>query len=164
MAKPTTYATPICIALTLFALLGIIIGLNLHLPIIVIIGLLPAVLYEIYRTEGESTRWASWATLIVLVLELIFIIFGLSYDLSKLMGQQEIYMAGSFVPLGDIKVVGPVVLAVLAVILFVRTAGVYTKWLSVIIFVTAFFAIYALSPTMLGDLIRSSVRQIFFYL
>jgi ABC-type transport system involved in cytochrome bd biosynthesis fused ATPase/permease subunit len=62
------------------------------------------------------------------------------------------------VPLGDLRIVGPAIVAVLAVILFTRTRGVYTKWLAVIIFVTCFAIIYLIDPVVFQELIRYGVQ------
>jgi hypothetical protein len=59
MARPTTYATPICIGLTVLAAIGIVIGLLTEEVTWPIASLVPTVGYEAYRTEGPSTRWAS---------------------------------------------------------------------------------------------------------
>ncbi len=52
MAKPTKHATLICIIMTIVAIIGITLGIILLKPIIVVACLLPAVVYEVYRTEG----------------------------------------------------------------------------------------------------------------
>jgi len=164
MAKPTEYATLICVILTIVAIIGGIIGFVNLSPLVIIFTLLPTVIYEVYRTEGESTRASSWLMLFVLVAEAIFVLFKISFDLGQYLGQSHAYIAGSIVPLGDIKVLAPVLLAVLSVILFVRTAGIYTKWLSVIIFIGSFVLIYVIAPGGFSDLIKATIGQIFFYL
>lgn len=50
------------------------------------------------------------------------------------------------VPLGEIKIVAPTVIAILSILLFTKTWGVYTKWLAVVIFTTAFAIVYTLDP------------------
>ena len=159
MAKPTKHATLICITLTLLALLGIFIGIATSLPLVIIIFLLPAVIYEIYRTEGKSTKWASWGLLIVFIAEVILIVANISFDLAEFSGATEKYVGGYNVPLGDIKVVGPAIMAILAIILFVRTRGRYTKWLAAIIFITSFAILYALDPTVFGRLLRFGIEE-----
>jgi hypothetical protein len=164
MAKPTTYATPICVGLTIVAVIGMIVGLKLTSPLWVAFLLLPAVIYEIYRTEGESTRWSSIMMLAVLILEIIFIIFKVNYDLAQYLGQTQAYVGGQFVPLGDIKVLAPALLAVLSLILFTRTAGIYTKWLSVVIIVSSFALIFTLSQNAFSDLLRQTIQNAFYYI
>jgi len=164
MAKPTKNAGLICFILSIVALIGILIGLKATAPLWIAFLLLPTVIYEIYRTEGESTRWSSWMMLVVLILEILFIIFKFNYDLGQYLGYNQTYIGGQFVPLGDIKIFGPALLAVLSLILFTRTAGIYTKWLSVVIIVCAFALIFTLSQSAFSDLLRQSIGQGFYYL
>jgi len=148
MAKPTKHASKICLALSAIAVVGILAGLATESPMVILLVLLPTVAYEVYRTEGPSTRWASWALAIVLVLEALFIMLNVSFDVASLLGYQSRYVAGYEVPLGDVKVVGPAIMAVLALILMTRTRGRYTKWLAVNIIVTSFALIYVLDHTV----------------
>jgi hypothetical protein len=159
MAKPTTYATPICLVLTLLAIIGIVWGVINHNALIITIFLLPAVAYEAYRTEGESTRWASWVLLILIVAELVMIIFKINYDLATLANSNTAYVGGYFVPLGDVKIIAPGLMAILSLILFFRTNGKYTKWLSVIIFVSAFVIVYSLDRDIFKNLLGSNITQ-----
>jgi len=71
-----------------------------------------------------------------------------SFDVASLLGYSSRYVAGYEVPLGDVKVVGPAIMAVLALILMARTRGRYTKWLAVNIIVTSFALIYVLDHTV----------------
>lgn len=159
MAKPTKYATLICFIMTIIALIGIIAGILLSKPLIIAACLFPSVIYEAYRTEGESTRWASWVLLIVIILEIIFIAANISFDLGKFIGQSEKEVAGYIVPLGDIKIFGPIIMGILSIILFVRTRGKYTKWLAVIIFITCFVLIWALNPEIFKNLLKIGVEK-----
>lgn len=157
MAKPTKHASKICLILSIVAALGIVLGLIIGSPMAIVIALLPTVAYEVYRTEGPSTRWASWALAIVLVLQALFLVFDISLDLAELLGYSSRYVAGYEVPLGDVKVVGPAVMAVLALILMSRTRGRYTKWLAVNIVVTSFALIYVLDHTIFVRWIQLAV-------
>jgi hypothetical protein len=157
MAKPTKHASKICLAFTIIAALGIVIGLLIGSPMVIVIALAPSVAYEVYRTEGPSTRWASWALAIVLILQALFLAFNVSLDVASLLGYSSRYVAGYEVPLGDIKVVGPAVMAVLALILMARTRGRYTKWLAVNIIVTSFALIYVLDRTIFVRWIQLAV-------
>ncbi len=162
MPKPTTYATPICIALTIFALIGILLGLALGRVIIPMIALLPVAIYEVYRTEGASTKISSWLMLIVIVAEIVFLIFNINWNLANFLGTDTQYVAGYTISLGDVKVVAPLAMAVLSVILFIRTYGVYTKWLAAIIFVSAFVIIYILDPNIYKETIRTAVQEVLY--
>jgi len=159
MAKPTKYATLICSIMTAVALIGIVLGIIFLKPIIIVACLFPAVVYEVYRTEGESTRWASWVLLIVIILEIIFIAVNINFDLGKFFGESTKEVAGYIVPLGDIKIFGPVIMAILSIILFVRTHGKYTKWLAVIIFITCFAIVFSLNPDVFKQLFKLGVEE-----
>jgi len=153
MAKPTKYATLICTIVSILALIGIVIGIWLSKPLIIVIFLIPAAAYEVYRTEGPSTVWASWILLIVLILEIVLIVANINFDLASFFGESEKVVAGYTVPLGDIKIAGPIVMAILSIILFVRTRGRYTKWLAAVIFITCFAIVYAINPEIFKNLL-----------
>ena len=159
MAKPYQHATSICIVLSILAFLGIVIGVLRANPLITIIFLFPTVIYEVYRTEGKSTKWASWGLLIVFVAEFFLIIANINFDLAEFLGTSKETVGGFAIPLGDIKVVGPAIMSILSIILFTRTRGRYTKWLAIIIFVTSFVVVYILDPTIFKELIRFGVKE-----
>jgi len=159
MAKPTKYATLICTIVSVLALIGIVIGIWLSKPLIIVIFLIPAAAYEVYRTEGPSTVWASWILLIVLILEIVLIVANINFDLASFFGESEKVVAGYTVPLGDIKIAGPIVMAILSIILFVRTRGRYTKWLAVVIFITCFAIVYAINPEIFKNLLGLAVDK-----
>ncbi len=153
----------VCTILTILMIIGIVWGFAAKSPLVIVIFLLPVVIYEVYRTRGASTTMSSWLLLAVLILEIIFIVFGISWDLGQYLGSGYSYVGGQYIPLGDIKILAPILLVLLSTILFLRTAGPYTKWLSVIIFASAFIIIYVMSPDMFRELLRSSIQQIFWY-
>lgn len=146
MPKPTKNAPLICTILSIVAVVGIVVGLLTKIPLIPIFLLLPAVIYEVYRTEGDSTRLSSVLLLLVLIGEIILIIFNINWNLATFLGEETKTVASFTIALGDIKVVAPLLMAVLSVVLFIRTYGIYTKWLSVVIFVTAFAVVYIIDP------------------
>ena len=159
MAKPFKNAWKICTALSIIALIGIIIGIKFQMPIITILGLLPTIIYEVYRTEGESTKWASRGLLGVYIAEIIFIFKNISFDVASFLGRSEEYVQGYKIPLGDIKIVAPAIMAILAIILFTKTRGRYTKWLSIIIIITSFAIVYSLDPTIFETFLRIGIDE-----
>lgn len=159
MAKPYQNAGKICIFLTILAILGIILGLIYGQPLIIIISLLPTAVYEVYRTEGKSTKAASWGMLGLLIAELVFVFFDLSFDLAQFLDRSSTYIQGYKVPFGDIKVISPSLMAVLSIVLISNTRGRYTRWLAGIIFVTAFAIVYALDPTIFEELIKIAIDE-----
>lgn len=164
MAKPTKYAALICLILMIFVAIMAYVGYNNHSAILIVIGLLPVVVYEVYRTEGESTRSSSWIMLFVLLAEAALILFEVNFDIASWLGQSDVVISGSVVRLGDIKVLAPALMALMSVVLFVRTAGIYTKWLAIIIFVVSFVLIYTISPEAFSSLLKSSVNQVFYWM
>lgn len=159
MAKPTKHATPICIVLTIVAALGILLGLVYSQPLIPIILLIPTAIYEVYRTEGKSTKAASWGMLGLLIAELLFVTFGIDFDLAEFLGRSTTYIRGYRIPLGNIQVISPSLMAVLSIVLITNTRGRYTRWLAAIIFVTAFAIIYTVDPTVFEELMKLAVDE-----
>ena len=153
MARPTKHATLICAVLSGIMLVGALIGVLADSSLLVIAAVAPSVLYEVYRTEGESTRWASWALLGVLILETVFLVFGVSFDVGQFLGTAKQDVAGYQVPLGDVKVVGPALAGVCALVLLARTRGRYTKWLAINIIVAMVALAYTIDSEALKDLV-----------
>jgi hypothetical protein len=149
MAKPTKYAALICIILTAIAAAGFGIGIWQRSPLLAAIGLLPAVGYEAYRTEGRSTKLSSVLIVIVLIALIALIAFKVSFDLSPLL--KQIGVGGRW----DAKLAGPVLLAVLSLLLLRRTEGIYTKWLAVVILLAAAGIFFLLDSALSGVLLRT---------
>ncbi len=155
MAKPTTNATPICLALSILTLAGIVAGVSSHNPLWVLFAMLPVLAYEVYRTqEGASTKTSSIILLAVTILEIILIIFGVNFNLAQFFETEEKYIAGYYVPLGDVKVFAPVITAVLSGVLIFRTYGKYTKWLSILICVGSLAVIHLVDPAFFGAAVK----------
>lgn len=159
MAKPYKNATTICAVLTVLAGLGVVLGLIYSEPLIPIILLIPVAVYEVYRTEGKSTKAASWGMLALLVAELLFVVFAINFDLAVFLGRSSAYIWGYKVPFGDIKIISPALMAVLSLVLITNTRGRYTRWLAGIIFVTAFAIIYTVNPVLFEELIKTAVNE-----
>ncbi len=159
MAKPYKNATTICIILTVAAILGIILGLIYSQPLIPIVLLIPVAVYEVYRTEGKSTKAASWGMLALLIAELLFVVFGINFDLAVFLGRSSAYIRGYKVPFGDIKVISPALMAVLSLVLITNTRGRYTRWLAGIIFATSFAIIYTVDPVLFEELIKIAINE-----
>lgn len=159
-AKPWKYATLISIVVTVIAVIGLVLAFITGKVLWGIVLLLPTVAYEAYRTAGETTRWASWAMLILLVATVVLVVFGINYDLRALLGQQQTTVAGQVIPLGDVKMVMPALMGVCALILLIRTRGRYTKWLALVIFVAAVVIVYQIDPVAMRELLRQGLSRI----
>jgi len=155
MEKTKLDPTTMCLIVTLIAVVGMILGLLTLNPLWLLFLLLPTVGYEAYRTqEGATTKFSSIVLLILLILEIILVLFGINFNLADFFGESEKYVAGYTVPLGDVKVVGPVLMGVLSAILIFRTYGKYTKWLSIVIAVSSLVAVFLINPGFLSEVLK----------
>jgi hypothetical protein len=159
MAKPTKYAPHICTVVTILALIGVAVGLLKDSTLTIVILLLPATIYEVYRTEGKSTKSSSVIMLLLLIAQVFLVLFNVEFNLAEFLGTTQEYIGGYLVPLGEITVVGPTLMAVLAVILFVRTRGKFTRWLAAVIFITAFAIIYSVDPEIFTELFKYGIQE-----
>lgn len=152
----------VCTVVTLIAIIGAFAGLAARNPLWMLFFLLPAVIYEVIRTEeGASTKFSSILLLIIIVLEILLILFGINYDLAQFFGEEEKYVAGYSLPLGDIKVFGPLLTAILSTILVFRTYGPYTKWLSIVIAGGSLVAVYLISPSFFQQAFKLIINGLF---
>jgi len=92
MAKPTTYATLFCVIASVCAILGIFLGWKFDSVLLIMLFLIPTIVYEVYRTEGKSTKYASWGLLIIFVAEIILLIGNIHFDLSQFFQADTKYM------------------------------------------------------------------------
>lgn len=159
MAKKYKNASKICIILSILAGLGIIFGLAKNNALITIIALLPATAYEVYRTEGKSTKTASWGMLGTMIGEFLLIVFNININIAEFLGQSQGFVGGYLIPFGSLQVLAPTLLAILSLVLITKTWGRYTKWLAIINLVGAFAIIYILDPTIFSQLIKIAVRE-----
>ncbi|HPI15554.1 MAG TPA: hypothetical protein PK875_12455 [Spirochaetota bacterium] len=154
MAKPTRNAALICGILTVIAALGAAASIYWTQPLAVIIAALPAAAYELYRTEGFSTRLASAGVLAVLVAEIVLVVGKIEINIARFVAKYT----GSM-PVVDAKLAGPVVIALLAIMLVRRTAGIYTKWLAVVLLGSAVALFYTLDPALIAKFITPALQE-----
>jgi hypothetical protein len=145
----------ICIALTVVTLLTIGLGFYLKNPYLVILGIFPAAIYEAIRTEGYYTKAGSIFIMVLVLLEIVAIRGWIHFDLSTFFGREEMYFSGFILPLGNIIFIFPAVTAIISVVLFIRTYGIYTKWLSILLLLSSIMLIYLLNSQTLLELIKS---------
>jgi hypothetical protein len=152
----------VCLVVTLIAIVGALIAISSRNPLWMFVFMLPTVIYEVIRTEeGASTKFSSILLLVLIVLELILIVFGVNYNLASFFDESEKVVAGYTLPLGDIKVFGPLLTAILSTILVFRTYGPYTRWLSVIIAVGSLVAVFLISPNFFQQALKLIVNGLF---
>ncbi len=159
MAKKYKQAGKICTILTILAGLGIVIGFATQIVLIVIVTLLPATIYAVYRTEGKSTKAASWGMVGVLTAELLLIIFNINVNVAEFLQRSQGTIAGYTIPFADLQVLAPAVLGVLSVVLIKNTWGKYTTWLAGINLAGAFAIIYILDPAIFSQLIQTAIDE-----
>ena len=160
MAKPTKDAPGLIIIFGIIALIGILLGFAYNQAVYSLILLIPLVGYEIYRVEGKSTRWASAGLGGIIIAEIALIAFNVKFDLASFLDVKSKYFEGYEVPLGDIKILGPALMAILCIVLFKNTNGIYTKALSVLIFLAAFAVIYQLDPGIFSTFSRVMINSV----
>lgn len=152
----------ICLIMTGIVILGIFLGLGSRNPLWILFLMLPAIIYEVIRTEeGASTKFSSILLLGIIILEIILILFNINYDLASFFETEEKIVAGYTLPLGDIKVFGPLLTAILSTILIFRTYGPYTKWLSIIIAVGSLVAVFLVNPLFFQQALKLIVNGLF---
>jgi hypothetical protein len=144
----------ICIILSIFGLLTLILGLIFHNPYLIIAGIPPAAIYEAIRTEGYYTKIASVSIVILVFLEILAILNIIQINLAGTLSQGQAYFRGFFIPLGDIKFVFPLIALVLSISLLYYTYGKYTKWLSIILLASSAALVYIVNQQALIDVIR----------
>jgi len=154
----------ICLIITLIAAICIATGFILKNPLIMILGLIPAALYEAYRTWGITTKAASIILLLCLVLQIILIVFNINYDISKIIGISKKYISGYMLPLMDLKTLITIVIIFLSMILLLRTIGFYTKWLSIILIIGCLCFIYVLYPVQFYNLVKNAFKLFGFHI
>ena len=148
-------ARTICWILSIFTIATIIIGLFTKNPFTIIIGIVPAAVYEVIRTEGYYTKIASAAIAILVVLEIFALKNVIHYNLATFFSSEQIYFSGYFLPLGDLIFVFPLIAVILSLILAWRTYGKYTKWLAILLLLSSISLLYLVNKESLFDLLRS---------
>ncbi len=152
----------VCVIVTIIAIIGVLISLATKNPLWILFFLLPVTIYEAVRTqEGASTKFSSILLLIILVLEITLVIFNVNFDLARFLGAEEKYVAGYVLPLGDVKIFSPLLLAILSTVLIFRTRGKYTKWLSIIIAVGSLVVIYLINPYFFQEALKLIINGLF---
>ncbi len=156
MARSTKNAFKICLVSTLIAAAGAALGIYFKIPLIIIFALLPAVIYEVYRTEGISTIWASWGILAALIIEAVLIIGNIKLNVAKYAHK---YIKAIPVPDLDISLGIPLLIAFFSIVLIRRTAGVYTKWLAVVILLGTLALFYSIDPGLFEKFTGAELKE-----
>lgn len=150
----------ICAIMTVLACLGILLGFHYFSPLLIILFLFPAVIYEVIRTQGESTKSASLIMLAALSVEFLLIVFNINFDLAKFLNMSTFYFQGTPLPLGELKTLIPAAVAVASIVLIKNTRGIYTKWLSIIIIAGSVALIYSLTPDDFAKFAQMGIKTL----
>ncbi len=155
MAKSTKNAVLICSILTLIAVAASILGITKSIPLAIVIGMIPVAAYEVYRTEGITTKISSVGIFLILVVEIIIIARGMKLDSIEVLSS----LKKSF-PFIELSMIAPVVTAFLSFTLFRRTYGIYTRWLAVVILATSLALLYSVNPSLVEKVKKSDVQEV----
>ena len=155
MAKSTKNAVLICSILTAVAVLASILGIIKSIPIAVALGMLPVAAYEVYRTEGITTKIASIGIFIILVIEVVIIAKGMKLDSIEALTQLK-----KTIPFLEISMIAPVLTAFLSFTLFRRTYGIYTRWLAAVILLTSIALLYSVNPSVVEKVKNTEVKKV----
>lgn len=150
-------ATPkiICAILTVITLGTIILGFYLKNPFIIIVGIFPAAIYEAIRTEGYYTKAGSIIILLAVIFEILALKGIIKFNLANFFNRETMYFSGYFITLGEISIIFPALAAIISIVLFFRTYGIYTKWLAILLLVSSIALLYLVNKEGLIDLIRT---------
>lgn len=151
-----------CLIITFIAIFGAIVSGVTRNPVWILIFLLPGAVYEAVRTKpGATTKVSSIILLVVIVLEIAMILLNINFNLANFFGESEKYVAGYLLPLGDIKIFGPILITVLSLILLIRTYGPYTRWLSVVLALGGLVAVYIINPAFFQVILKLIMERVF---
>ncbi len=154
MAQSTKYATLICVIMTILLVVLSFIAYKINKPLLIPLIMIPIAAYEVYRTEGVSTKWASWGVLAGIIIEAILVVGGIKINISKIISL--VYPLDANI---DLSAAIPVLIALCAIMLVKKTAGIYTKWLAVLIIAGAAVLFYLIDPSMFGSILSSGVKE-----
>lgn len=152
-------ANTIAIVISIITIGTIAAGLWLKNPYYIIAGIVPAALYEAWRTEGYYTKTASIGIVILVILEVLAILGMIRFNLAEMLGMQDYYLAGYIVPLGDVASIFPIAAVVLSILLVRRTYGPYTKWLAILLIASSVVLLYVVNRAIIPDLLRNNASS-----
>ncbi len=152
--EKTKFPIIACTVITIIALATLILGLLIKNPYVVIAGIIPAAIYEAWRTQGFFTKLQSVGILVLVILEILAIMRVFTFNLGQGIEDEEIYVGGFILLLGDIRFLIPAVMVILSLGLLWRTYGMYTKWLSVVLTASSVALLYIVNKKALISIIQ----------
>lgn len=158
-AGQSKVANTIAIVISIITVATIVLGLWLKNPYWIIIGIIPAAIYEAWRTEGTSTKAASIAIVALVILETMAIMGWVRFNLATMLGMKNYYLGGYLVPLGDIASIFPIAAVILSILLVRRTYGPYTKWLAILLIASSIALLYVVNKSIIPELLRQGASS-----
>lgn len=155
MAKSTKNAVLICSILTVVAAAASFFGIIKSFPLAIVIGMVPVAAYEVYRTEGITTKISSVGIFLILLLEIVVVARGM-----KLESIEALSSLKKTIPSIELSMIAPVLTAVLSFTLFRRTYGIYTRWLAIVILATSLLLLYSVNPSLVEKVKKSDVKEV----
>jgi hypothetical protein len=146
----------ICTIITILVVIGLIASIIFKNPYYIIISMFLAAIYELWRTEGYYTKMESLGILVLVILEVLALKGIIKLDLAKELNTKEIYLAYRQFPLGDIRIILPIGMALVSLGLLWRTYGAYTKWLSILLVISSLVLLYLVNKAGLGQILQNS--------
>jgi hypothetical protein len=78
--------------------------------------------------------------------------FNVCFNIPEFLGAERQILGGYWLPPGELTVIGPMLIAVHAIILFTHKWGIYTRWLATVTFITFLALIYSLNPAAFQEM------------
>jgi hypothetical protein len=146
----------ICTVITILVIISLVVSFLTKNPYYIIVGMFLAGAYELWRTEGYYTKMESLGILVLLILEILALMGIIKIDLAKELGTNQVYLSYRQFPLGDIRIILPIGMALVSLGLLWRTYGAYTKWLSILLVISSLVLLYLVNKAGLGQILQNS--------
>ena len=158
MSREQGHHLLICFILTILVVTGIFLGIHFNWALVIAISMIPVIIYEIYRIEGFFTKVVSFLCLFLILAEIFVIVNNSMVDLSRIT-----FNLFKSIPLFHGKIqaalIVPILLVILCLFLFKRTAGFYTQWLSILILLASIALFYTSNPKFFKGIINPGNAQ-----
>lgn len=159
MAKPFKNALPVCLILTLIALIGCLLAFFFKLPLLSALFILPAAVYEVYRAEGILTKAASGIYTVIMLVLSVMIIFSLDLKLDGLLQLANLSAGKLLAPFAALSTVLVLAAAALGVFIFLKTGGVFTRWLGIDLALAGLFQFFIMRRELFIEIIRNIGKE-----
>lgn len=118
------------------AVSGLAAGYIYHNPLIPVLAILPAAVYEITYVNELTTGWAKWGLFIIINLEGLLILKNISIDVAHYLAKV------TNLPVMDLRLVLPILITYFSYILARKTQGLYTRVVALVIMICSMGILY----------------------